>query len=271
MWSSERYLAFIDEAGYAKGDWKGEKSKKDQPIFVHSGIIVDCNKLSTLYERIKKRLLSLLKSAGITKVAKEGVNSYVDRLGFGIEIKAADVDRNELHKSLKPLREDLMSTFLNNYGLFTAVVVAVHKEKHEESYDVAFNVYKWAFNLLVERIHFFAQRRGAEVSLVIDETPEETTYKEVLDHLKVIGSLIHSIKTDSVTDVFFGRSAYSLGLQIADFYARYTYSALKNENPMYPGWSLIKSTLDSYEGMIKGYGLKCEPAEFGKLCEKMLK
>ena len=278
------YLGFIDEAGYAKGDWASNAD--EQPIFVHAGVIINCDKLNALYSVIKNKISRMLEDNNILEV-EPGVTSsdWVAKLGSGLEIKAKNVDTGAVPSTLKPIRGELMSIFLGTHdSLFNTILVVVHKKRHKEIYkENAFNVYEWSLNLLAERIHFHANRRSASVSLIIDETPEEDDYVETLDRLKNSGSVIFSknslspdpkfIKLNSIKDIYFGRSSYSLGLQIADFYARYTYSAFKKGDPGYPGWSLIKDALDRNEsGQVLGYGLKCEPDDFNlEVCKKMLK
>jgi len=236
------YIAFVDEAGYAKGDW-ASGDLNEQPIFVHAAVIVKCEDLNKLYTSIKTQINKLLEPEHGSRF-----KDWVEGLGIGNEIKARNVDRGSELGAFKHVREELVSTFLYpEDSLFTSIVVAVHKKEHlEERGDKAFELYAWALRLLSERVHYYVNRRSSKTLLVLDSTPEEGNYLQELESLIKIGSIIYPknkpfdfirVKLDSISDIYFGNSKYSLGLQIADFYARFAYSALKRGDPTYPGWS----------------------------------
>lgn len=76
---------------------------------------------------------------------------------------------------------------------------------------------------------------------------------------KAYGGFVQKHQTFSrILEFHFGQSQNSVGLQIADFFARVTYSwRKKDKDEQYPGWWHIKQTLyRNNDGKLEGFGYK---------------
>lgn len=253
------YLIFVDECGYSH-NWMDEKNIEQQPFYVLSAVAIASSRVKDIYENIRKATYFLIQ------------NDDAWLLGHGSEIKAKEVDRGEGIWGQNPhLRKEIRKIFLD-LPETTFFVIIIDKKKHKVTYKDPKNPYELAFQFLFERVEGFLNDKNQYGLILIDlNKREEDAQKNTAAQLILQGS--HGISwrnfygqvyewrlpINKIIELHFGDSRYSIGLQIADFVARISYSYLKNgRNPNYPGWSYIEQRLYKYPNHI-GWGLKIFP------------
>ncbi|WNC60570.1 DUF3800 domain-containing protein [Thermosynechococcus sp. QS41] len=251
------YLIFVDECGYVK-KWDSDISIQEQPFYILSAVAIPTTRIDGVYARIRKDIKNL-----------NLPHTYADRLGHGEEIKAKSVDRGETQWGKAPdLRKRVIDAYLNHEEV-TYFLVCVHKFRHKEKYSSPEDPSRLASRFLFERFQGFLEDQDAQGLVLVDKNKrEEEQQQEHLGQLLTEGSggigfsefygTFYEWKVDfkNILEVHFGDSRYSLGLQIADFVARYAYSWRKNDAASsYPGWDLIEPRLYRYPS-YQGWGLK---------------
>jgi hypothetical protein len=265
--SDQHYMVFIDEAGYCT-NWTNQRSLQEQPVFVLAGICIPAANYRALCDDFRQ----------LAALVPEGIDGK--NLGQGAEVKASDViNGTNYWRGRDDLRNQYRDTMLclpAKHG-GKAIVVALDKKAHKEGREYPWHPYEYAPKLLCERIQLFCANRGDSVvaDLTFDRCDHERDRIDRLtSSLRSEGSKIttrsangirlrRTIKIDRITRVSHANSSGSHGLQIADFYASYTYKFLKHRREgrlRCDWWSLIWENLDSPKGAKIGGGLKLEPS-----------
>ncbi len=251
------FLVFVDECGYAK-NWKAETSIKQQPVHVAAAVAIDANDINGVYKQVRDSLR-----------ACNLPHTDVDVLGKGEEIKAAPVDRGEGFWGKNSLvRDRVRQAYLDISGA-CYIVVCIDKARHKAQYSHPQDPAVWSLHLLAERIQGFVQEGNTQAMVLIDVNKrEEVAQRSWLSRLQRLGSYGFGVSRfygtvykwkltmANILEIHFGDSSHSLGLQIADFVARHTYSWWKSgKRQDYPGWTLIEPRLWRYPH-YNGWGYK---------------
>jgi len=256
-------IFFLDESGYAAGDWKSEKNLVDQPFHVLAGVSFPADKLPPLYDHIREE---------IAKLGIEGVDAK--KLGKGIEIKARDIARGGGYWARNEAkRNGVRDTFLGSVKKFdgTAFLSIINKRPHSEKYGSPADPDGLALNYIYERFERFLKESEDYGICVHDQNKKtEDDVQKVLSDLNTEGSYImyhsrvfdtYTIKHQDFTRIVentFGHSEASLGIQIADFFATQANTFLKDGRPAGSGWwkTLYASLKTEPNGKPEGYGYK---------------
>jgi hypothetical protein len=253
------YCIFVDECGYQK-NWDRSKAIVQQPIHCVGAVAISSGSLANLYSSIRSQL-------GNLKLPQTDSRN----VGRGEEIKAASVDRGEGFWAKYPdLRNAVRRIYLDLFDV-TYFVVYINKVSHKQNYGPrAKDPSTWGLQLLLERVQgFLSDCRECGVVFIDASKREEAEQRGFLGNLLRIGSrgiagsryLVGTIyewhlNMESILEIHLGNSEYSLGLQIADFVARHTYSWRKRgKQAQYPGWSFIEPRLWKYPNH-EGWGYK---------------
>lgn len=256
------YLIFVDECGYVK-NWDSDTSIHEQPFYILSAVAIPTTQIDSVYTRIRQRIKEL-----------HLPHTNADRLGHGEEIKASSVDRGEDFWNKNPeLRDRVRESYLHQQDAIY-FLVCVDKQRHKARYSSPEDPSRLASQFLFERLQGFLREKTARGFVLIDANKrEEAEQQEFVAHIltkhsggiafsKFYGTFYEwSLEFTNILEVHFGDSKHSLGLQIADFVARYAYSWRKAGKPSdYPGWSLILQRLYKYSDHV-GWGYKEFPKE----------
>ncbi|MBT9260253.1 MAG: DUF3800 domain-containing protein [Clostridiales bacterium] len=256
------YLIFVDESGYVK-NWDSDTSIHEQPFYILSAVAIPTTQIDSVYTRIRQRIKEL-----------HLPHTSADQLGHGEEIKAKSIDKGEGHWGKDPeLRTRVRDSYLNQEEA-TYFLVCVDKSRHKKNYSSPEDPSRLASRFLFERLQGFLEEQNAQGFVLVDKNKrEEEQQQEYAAQLLTEGSggiafskfygTIYEWRLEfkNILEVHFGDSRHSLGLQIADFVARYAYSWRKAGKPSdYPGWSLILPRLYKYPNHV-GWGYKEFPKE----------
>lgn len=250
-------LVFVDECGYEK-KWNKPKSIQQQPLHVVGAIAINSNDLGQVYDTIRNKA---------TKLQLPRTNAHL--LGKGEEIKASSIDRGEGFWADNQQLRDAVRTIYLDHNEVTYLVVCVDKVCHMNKYSYPEDPSDLALRLLLERIQGFSRENNEKALVLIDSNKrEEVAQRGKLSWLIRWGSRGFGIsrfygtfyewklEMTNILEIHFGDSKYSLGLQIADFVARHTYSWRKNDKRQnYPGWEFIQPRLWRYPNH-HGWGYK---------------
>lgn len=251
------YLVFVDECGYQK-DWKKPKNIQQQPVHVVAAVAIDSNDIGQVYETMRNEVKKL-----------QLPRTNADALGKGEEIKASSIDKGEgFWGENQQLREEVRRIYLDHQQAIYFVVF-VDKDRHAKTYSTPENPADLALKFVLERIQGFVREKRQKALVLIDSNKrEEPAQRSTLFRLILMGSTGFGVsrfygtfykwklEMANILEIHFGDSKYSLGLQIADFVARHTYSWWKNgKQPNYPGWSFIEPRLWKYPDH-RGWGYK---------------
>lgn len=271
------YLIYMDESGYTQ-NWHNEKSLEEQPVYVLAGVAINSELISELYKNIRERVNEL------------GID--IKDLGFGGEIKACDVDRGDGVFRRSEFRDPTRKIYLDHENEATYFVIFIDKENHKKTYSKPYEPTILSFHFLLERIQHFLNSNNQSGLIIMDRNDTDDKIKIKLRELLRNGSqviatkLIYEpkfitklnevlkkvskgiatnpiyetfewkLKIDRILEIAFGDSKFSLGLQIADFVARHSYSYWKNSKDInYPGWNYIEKRLYNYPNH-NGWGYK---------------
>lgn len=242
------YFIFVDECGY-QPDWTNEAAIKEQPVYVVSAVAVSSENVAQLYERIRNSVAQL-----------ELLETNAQTLGRGAEIKANAVDRGDGFWGKNPsLRDRVRQIYLDQQDT-TYFVVCIDKARHRDTYVWPEDPAHLGLQFLLERVQWFLQGNKQLGFVLIDVNKRlEPELRERSSQLLLKGSWGIAVskfygipyewhlKMSNILEIHFGDSKYSLGLQIADFVARHTYSWWKSgKRQDYPGWNYIKPRLYRY-------------------------
>lgn len=259
------YVIYVDECGY-RPNWAEENAIKEQPVYVVSAVAIPSENVHSVYAGIR--------DCSRRWLPKINPNALGKGLGKGLEIRANAVDRGDgFWGKNQELRDKVRRIFLDQSAA-TYLVVCIDKARHSEKYAVPQDPAILGLQFLLERVQGFLQEQSKQGFVIIDTNKRlEAHQRERLGELHREGSRgtsfskfygIHyewHLKMENIIEIHFGDSKHSLGLQIADFVARHTYSWWKSDkNQDYPGWSFILPRLWKYSNH-DGYGYKEFPEE----------
>jgi hypothetical protein len=251
------YLIFVDECGY-RPDWEKETAIKEQPVYVLAAVAVPSEQVAQLYEAIRNSVDQL-------KLPETDAQA----LGRREEIKANAVDRGDGFWGKNPsLRDRVRQIYLDQQAT-TYFVVCVDKARHLVTYLIPEDPAHLGLKFLFERIQGFLAETNRSGFVLIDANERlELELRERSSQLLLEGSWGLAVsrfygvpyewrlKMSNILEVHFGDSKFSLGLQIADFVARHTYSWWKSgKGPGYAGWNYIEPRLYRYPN-YRGWGYK---------------
>jgi len=256
------YAVFIDEAGFS---WNWKEEVDQQPFYVLSAVMLPMDKLASTYNALRER---------VNELKIPGLDSQ--KLGRGIEIKAKDVDsgqgywhNNEEHRN--QVRDLFLSAPSEHGG--NAIVVVVDKQAHIQKYVDPQEPHDLALQFLFERLQSYLEEKNSECICFFDRTTRDEFLINSATKLTMRGSHITYwsqfysnyvekwLPIPRILEFYIQDSKYSLGIQIADFFARYTYSKRKSGRDDYSGWDLIEQSLYKRDGKLKGFGYKEFPAD----------
>jgi hypothetical protein len=252
-------MVFLDEAGYTP-DWKS--GIEEQPYYVLSAVSVPVDILPSAYDTVRKEIEDMKLPGQRTP------------LGRGFEIKARDVaqgsgwwrDHNEERNQVR----DLMLSFPKNFD-GTAFVVIVDKKAHLYKYAFPEDPYLLALQFIFERLEFFLRDNDDFGYCVYDQNKRlEKAIQAQANQLMVEGShgirywgniivlpFEFTLEIGHILEISFGDSRYSIGLQVADYFATMTYTYYKSGKPAKCGWwELLLESLHRKDGKLLGIGLK---------------
>lgn len=256
------YAIFIDESGYMPG-WSSEKNMGEQPFFVLSAVAFPVLNLAETYDVFRTHFALI----GVPEMDS-------NEIGRGLEIKGRDIARgrgywgtNEGH------RNEVRNLYLKLPSLFggATFLSIVKKREHFDRYADPADPDRLALQFLIERLQRFLVERDSHGILIYDQNKRiEDDQAALVSHMVGKGSYLiyfsqayevfveKRIKATRLLEWTFGKSEYSLGLQVADFYASQTNSYLMSGKPADCGWwQTIDSTLKKDQaGKSEGYGYK---------------
>jgi len=245
------YFIFVDECGY-QPDWANETAIEEQPVYVLSAVAVPSENVAQLYEAIRNSMAQL---------GLPGTNAQA--LGKGEEIKANAVDKGDGFWGKNPsLRDRVRQIYLDQQAT-TYFIVCIDKAAHLNKYVSPADPAHLALQFLLERLQGFLNENNESGFVLIDANKRlEPGLREISSRLLLYGSWSITIsklgkfwsstyewylKMSNILEIHFGDSKFSLGLQIADFVARHTYSWWKSgKGQGYPGWNYIEPRLYRY-------------------------
>ncbi len=254
------FLIFIDESGYAK-EWSKPDRIKEQPVHVAAAVAIHSNNMYQIYSTIREGIRNL--SLPYTRA---------DALGRGKEIKASSVDRGEGwwgKEENQSAREQVRRLYLDYGDDVTYFVACVDKGRHKAAYAIPRDPADLALQFVLERLPKLLGERNEKGVVFIDTNKrEEKAQRWRLAKLlrfrssgyrvsRFYGTIYEwQLDMKDIVEIHFGDSKYSLGLQIADFVARHTYSWWKDNKRLdYPGWSFIEPRLFKHPN-YNGWGYK---------------
>jgi len=257
------YFIFVDECGYQQ-DWANEAAIEEQPVYVLAAVAVPSEEVAQLYEAIRN---------SVDQLRLPGTNAQA--LGRGEEIKAKAIDRGEEfwgEDLYQRAREQVRQIYLDQQAT-TYFVVCVDKARHRDRYSSPQDPAHLAFQFLLERLQGFLDENDESGFVLIDANKRlEPELRERSSQLLLEGSWGMAVskfygvpyewhlKMSKIVEMHFGDSKFSLGLQIADFVARHTYSWWKSgKDQGYPGWNYIEPRLYRYPD-YHGWGYKEFPS-----------
>lgn len=250
------YFVFVDECGY-QPNWSNENAIREQPVYVVSAVAVHSENLTQLYEAIRN---------GVAQLSLD-INNQA--LGRGEEIRANAVDRGEGFWGKNPeIRDKVRQIYLDQQAN-TYFVVCVDKARHHDKYVSPEDPAHVGLKFLLERIQGFLKENEQSGFLLIDANKRlEPELREHSSQLLREGSwgigssklygiaYMWHLSMSNILEIHFGDSKHSIGLQVADFVARHTYSWWKNgKSQDYPGWNYIEPRLWRYP-KHNGWGYK---------------
>jgi len=252
------YVVYMDECGFSF-NWKEDIG--EQPFYVLSAVAIPVKNVRLAYEDVRQSLGNL----GIPGLDPHSV-------GWGEEIKAKELDRGEGYWSKNELhRQQIRELFLSIPCKYSGVsfIVVINKQRHIEKYVNPEDPDKLAIQFVLERLQGFLESENDVAICLFDKTKRESLIRNTVTELIKDGSWItywsdfyqmfitKQLLISRILEFHMADSGYSIGLQVADFFARHAYSWRKNnKDPHYPGWELIKQSLYTHDGKVNGWGYK---------------
>jgi hypothetical protein len=249
---------FLDESGYAP-NWIN--SIAEQPYYVLSAVCIPGNRLAESYTGLREEM---------KKIELPG-NSKP--LGQGFEIKAKDVATGAgwwgKHNKRRNDVRNLMLSFPTKYG-GTAFVVIIDKDAHYKKYYSPDDPYIISLRFILERVEYYLMDSNDYGYCIYDNN--KRMEPEIDGHAASLirdGSTISyispyafqwvtvNVTLDHILEMSFGNSLHSIGLQVADYFASFTYSYYKGRKPSKCGWwKTLETSLHKKDGRLIGVGLK---------------
>jgi len=252
------FLVFVDECGY-QSNWASPKSINEQPVYVCAAVAIDSGEIASVYASIRNSISSL-----------NLPHTAANALGKGQEIKARSVDRrDDFWGANQALRDQVRRIYLDLPCDAVYFAVSIDKARHKKQYHSPEDPSNLALNFLLERLQGYMGDCNEHAIVFIDANKRaEEAQRGLLAKLLRWGSSGFGVSRfygtiyqwqlpmSNIQEIHFGDSKYSIGLQVADFVARHTYSWWKRrKDPTYPGWSYIEPRLWKYPN-YQGWGYK---------------
>ena len=251
-------LVFIDESGYTP-DWKAGIDA--QPFYVASAISFPASMIAQLYAVIREDIEAL------------NLPGQPQPLGLGFEIKAGDIargtgwwaDHNEQRNHVRDL-------FLAAPRKFEGVafVSAIDKKRHLARYAYPAEPYYLAMTFVLERLEkhlsdvqdhaYCVYDHNARIgSALQDYTAELIRDGSPLFYRSKLFNdfVLERFRLPHILELALGDSRFSVGLQVADYFATLAYHYYCDGKPQQCGWwDLLIESLHTKEGKLAGIGLK---------------
>ncbi len=250
---------FIDESGYSN-NWKADTAK--QPYFVLSGYLVNSENYISYCDEIRKRIESL------------DLDKYDCPLGQGFEIKAKEIYKgstwwNKNKEKRNFIRDLMLETPKNTQGK-TFLIIIDKKKLKNTPYD---DPVKLALKFLYERVQRALDEIGEDAICIFDQSSfrddemHEASTKLTRDgsflfyESNFYGFISTKIALNRLKEFYLARSENSIGIQIADYYATFTYQYIKSQKrEECDWWNTIYSSLHKNpQNRVSGVGIKLYP------------
>jgi hypothetical protein len=254
-------LIFVDESGYTP-DWRSDMAQ--QPHYVVSAVCVPAEK----YRKMCDEMRAIVSGLGIPFAKMP--------LGQGFEIKAREIVRGggwwKDHEDARNAIRDVMLGAPAVYG-GQAICIVIDKAKHQATYYSPEDPYDLAHQFLLERMQWNLARCDADGYCVWDQNKriEDTLHEHSASLIRegsgieyfsgYFGTTVaYKFKVDRILEVSMGQSEYSVGLNVADFFASMTAAYFKQGRRSSCGWwNVLERSLDRKGGVLDGAGLKVFP------------
>jgi len=251
-------VIFMDESGYSL-NWQSDL--ETQPYYVVSAVCFPSEQLSAVYKKIREEVINL------------NIEGTSRALGHGFEIKARDISRGSgywgTHNDERNAVRKTMLAVPRKYD-GTAFVVIIDKRAHKEHYAWPADPYELSLEFIFERLQMFLSDIGDYGICIYDQNKRvEDALQNAAANLIREGSeliyfsrfynllVIKRFRIDRIIEFSLGRSEYSVGLQVADFFATMTYAYMKDGKPSPCGWwDVLESSLYRKDGKLQGVGYK---------------
>lgn len=252
------HMVFLDESGYSR-NW--ETDIAHQPFYTLSAVCLPAGRLEALYADVR------------AKIAGLKLPTVSAPLGRGFEIKAREIVNGSgwwgrHNNERNAVREAMLEAPARFEGC--VVLVAFDKAEHKRKYVSPDNPYTLSLQMVFERVGEHLRSIGEHGYCIYDQN---TLFQQpLLDHsakLMVGGSggtgfsgvyqqyYNYFVKLDHLLEMSVGVSEYSIGLQIADYFATCGNSYYKGGKPSPCGWwDTLTKSLRNQSGEYRGYGLK---------------
>jgi hypothetical protein len=245
-------FVFLDESGFAKTG----KGINEQPFYVLAAFTVNAHTYINACENLRIQVSEIIPS---------------DKpLGQGYEIKAKDIYNGKGAWSDNEKRakvRNCMLSFPEKTGgrIFLCVI---DKKKYNERYKTPYTDYSLALQYGLERVQKYLSITNDFAICIFDQAKhiDDEVHNLTTDLFRE-GSYIHgsnrNVRLSNIKEFYLGRSENSVGIQVADFFATFTYQFFKKGlSERHDWWLTIRNQLyASEEGNEKiiGRGLKIVP------------
>ena len=245
-------LIFLDESGNSKS-WK---SDKEQRFYVLAAYIVDAHLYIDSLDGIRAQIAALPPCAKMPP------------LGQGYEIKGSSIANGSPpwkkdNESRNKVRDLMLNFPSRNDGRICLCVI--DKQRHLDKYTEPNPPHELALQFVLERVHSYQSENELTGLCIYDQCKhlDSALHKQSCDLIRD-GSRIYNsnkvLNVNSIKEFYLGSSENSLGLQVADFYASFTYHFFKKELPREAFyWKDIRKHIFSLNGKFMGIGLKVWP------------
>lgn len=254
-------LIFVDESGYTP-DWRSQM--KEQPHYVAGAFCLPAENYAALCGQLRAQVASL------------NLPFAHAPLGHGFEIKAREIVRGDRWwQDHQDERNAVRDWFLSAPSAFggEAIAVVIDKARHAAVYRYPEDPYPLAHQFLIERLQWNLMRCQQDGYCIWDQNKrtedalhahsaslisEGSGIEYFSQHFGT--TVVYKFQVDRILEVSVGQSEYSVGLNVADFFASMTAAYFKQGQPADCGWwEVLKGCLDRKNGVLAGAGLKVFP------------
>ncbi|NRA48535.1 MAG: DUF3800 domain-containing protein [Phaeodactylibacter sp.] len=257
-------LIYIDESGYSQ-NWQKDLDKQRYLALAGVVLCADCYSYACQELRANIQALNLPKTL------------YPHPIGLGSEIKASSIAKGKdwWHKNTETRNRvrDLMLSFPDKAD-GEVILVIIDKKALNERYANPHNPVDMAMRYLFERIQWLLTEEE-EAGICFhdqDKTRDDYLYQHSMRLIRE-GSTFeyynfyeHTVEDaqfymDRIVELHMGNSKNSIGLQVADFYARCGRDYFRSsDRSKCTWWKVLRSNLYiDIKGRVNGAGLKLFP------------
>jgi hypothetical protein len=245
-------FVFLDESGFAKTG----KGINEQPFYVLAVFTVDAHRYINACENLRIQFSEIIPSG--------------KPLGQGYEIKAKDICNGggKWKDNAKRAKvRDCMLSFPEKTGgkVFLCVI---DKKKQNMRYRTPYADYRLALQFGLERVQKYLSITNDFAICIFDQAKhiDDEVHGLTTDLFRE-GSYVPGsstiVKLSNIKEFYLGRSENSVGIQVADFFATFTYQFFKKGmRETHDWWITIRNQLYASEegnNKIIGKGLKIFP------------